>query len=167
MWKHPSCCQSAQNKLIWGFAWNTAINGDERMKLWEKVGVQRHLSWGLVVNHSTPALNSTLAAGLDNRRSRYKPNLMLMKSLAEAAVVHASHVFQSLLINLFLAMMGVVASLFLRVFTPSHKPQYHSLAHKHVVSFTTGWVRCKELNRKSMIFSFPLLSAGFPSHSLT
>lgn len=156
--EHPSCCQSGQNKWIWGFAWNMAINGDGRIKLGEKVGVQKHLSWGLVVNHSTPALNSTLAAGLDNRRSCYKPSLMLMKSLAEAAVVHASHVFQSLLINQFLAMMGVVASLFVRVFTPSHKPQYHSLSHKHIVSFTTGWVRCKELNRRSRIFSFPLLS---------
>ncbi len=166
MWKHPSCCQSEQNKLIWGFASNIAINGDGRRKLWEKVGEQRHLSWGLVVNHSTPALNSTLAAGLDNRRSRYKPSLMLMKSLAEAAVVHASHVFQNVLINPFLAMMGVVA-LFVRVFTPSHKPQYQSLAHKLVVSFTTGWVRCKELKRKSRTFSFHLLPAGFPSHSLT
>lgn len=48
----------------------------------------------------TNTLPRSWVAGLDNRRSHYKLHLMLMKSLAEAVVVHVSCVFWSLLINI-------------------------------------------------------------------
>lgn len=42
----------------------------------------------------TNTLQRSQSAGLDNRRSGYKLHLMLMNSLAKAAVVHISCVFE-------------------------------------------------------------------------
>jgi len=101
------------------------------MKLGGKLWVLKHLSWSPVVNHSTPTLRSALGRLGCSRRSHYKVHLMLMKSLAEAVVVHVSCVIWSLLIQINFLLWWVSRqrwSLLVRVFSPSCKPQYHSQA---------------------------------------